>query len=105
MKSKYPEKLIDNEMKKVRLFPANLQNKKPEKGVPFVVTYHPFLNSLSKAIRENIYLLNLNKEVRKTVSPGPMISFRNAQKLSSYLVQTKLYSLQRKVGSSKCGKR
>ena len=39
MKSKYPKKLIDNEMKKVRLFPANLQNKKPEKGVPFVVTF------------------------------------------------------------------
>ena len=28
MKRKYPEKLIDNEMKKVRFFPVNLQNKK-----------------------------------------------------------------------------
>ena len=67
-------------MKKVRFFPANLQNKKGEKGVPFVmkgvpfvmkgvplvmkgvsfVTYHPFLNSLSKIIRDNMYLLNMN---------------------------------------------
>ena len=34
LKRKYPEKLIDNEMKKVRFFPANLQNKKREKRVP-----------------------------------------------------------------------
>ena len=31
MKRKYPEKLINNEMKKVRFFLANLQNKKREK--------------------------------------------------------------------------
>ena len=30
LKRKYPEKLIDNEMKKVRFFPANLHNKKRE---------------------------------------------------------------------------
>ena len=62
-------------MKKVRFFPDNLQNKKREKGVPFVVAYHPILNSLSKIIRDNIYLLNMNEEVRKTFSPGPMVSF------------------------------
>ena len=50
MKRKYPEKLIENEMKKVRFFPANLQNKKRENGVPFVVTDHPIFNSLSKII-------------------------------------------------------
>ena len=51
-----------------------------------------------------MYLLNMNEEVRKTFSPGPMVSFQSAQKLSSYLVRAKLYPLQRKVGSSKCGK-
>ena len=44
----------------------------------------------------------MNEEVRKTFSPGPMVSFRSARKLSSYLVQAKLYPLQRKIGSSKC---
>ena len=63
-------------MKKVRFFPANLQNKKREEGVPFVVTYHPILNRFSKIIRDNMYLLNMNEEVRKTFSPGPMVSFR-----------------------------
>ena len=51
------EKLIDNEMKKVRFFPSNLQNKKREKGVLFVATYNAILNSLSKIIGDNNYLL------------------------------------------------
>ena len=53
-------------MKKVRFFPANLQNKECEKGVPFVVTNHPILNSLSNIIQDNMYLLNMTEEVRKT---------------------------------------
>ena len=65
LKRKYPEKLTDNEIKKVRIFPANLQNKKREKGVPFVVTYNPIINSLSKNIRDNMYLLNMKEEVQK----------------------------------------
>ena len=89
-------------MKKV--FPANLQNKKREKGVAFVVTYYPILNSLSKIIVDNMYLFNMNEEVRKTFSPGPMVSFRISRKLNIYLVRAKLYRLQRRVGSSKCGK-
>ena len=63
MKRNYPEKLIDNEIREVRFFPANLQNKKPEKGVPFAVTCHPILNSLSKINLDNIYLLNMNEEL------------------------------------------
>ena len=47
----------------------------------------------------------MNEEIRKTFSPGPMVSFRNARKLSGYLVRAKVYPLQRKVRSSKCGKR
>ena len=47
----------------------------------------------------------MNEEVRNTFLPGLMVSFRIARKLSSYLVRAKLYPLQRKVGSSKCGKR
>ena len=33
-----------------------------------------------------------------------MVSFGNPRKLSGYLVRAKLYPLERKVGSSKCGK-
>ena len=36
------------------------------KGVPFVVTYHPKLKDLSKIIKDNLYLLYMNDEVKKT---------------------------------------
>ena len=51
-----------------------------------------------------MYLLNMNEEVRKTFSPGFMVSFQSARKLSGYSVWAEPYPLQRKVGSSKCGK-
>ena len=46
----------------------------------------------------------MNEEVHNLLIPGPMVSFRGAHKLSSYLVRDKLYPLQRKVGPKKCVK-
>ena len=44
----------------------------------------------------------MNEEAKNVFTPGPMISFRNARKLSSYLVRAKLYPIERTVGSFKC---
>ena len=68
------------------------------------MTYHSSLNCFLKIIRDNTYLLYLNEEVKNLFLPGPLISFRSARKLCSYLVRTKLYPLHRKVGSKKCAK-
>ena len=67
IKRRYPEKIIDKEMSKVKSnFPKKIIPKeKEEKGVPLVVTYHPSLNCLSKIIRDNLYLLYMNNEVKK----------------------------------------
>ena len=46
----------------------------------------------------------MNEEVKNLFLPRPMVSFRSACKLSSYLVRAKLYPLHRKVGSEKCAK-
>ena len=75
------------------------------KRVPFAVTYHPKLKNLSKIIKDNLYLLYMNDEVKKTFTPSPMIPFRSSGKISSYIVRAKLYPLERTVGSSKCGKK
>ena len=45
----------------------------------------------------------MNNKVRKVFTPKPMISFRNARKMSSYLVRAKLYPEERTKGSFKCG--
>ena len=39
----------------------------------------------------------MNEEAEKEFTPGPMISFRSARKLSSYLVRAKLYLIERTV--------
>ena len=44
----------------------------------------------------------MNDEVKKAFTPGPMVSFWGAQKLSSYLVRAKLCPLEKSVGSFKC---
>ena len=104
IKRGYPESVIDKEMKKVRFSEQGQKSKKVEKGVPFVVTYHPLLSKLSSIIHRNLYLLYMNQEVKNVFTPGPIVSYRSARKINSYLVRAKLYPLERKVGSEKCGK-
>ena len=45
----------------------------------------------------------MNNKVKKVFTPKPMISFRSARKMSSYLVRAKLYPEERIKGSCKCG--
>ena len=104
IKRGYPESVIDKEMKKVRFSEQGQKSKKVEKGVPFVVTYHPLLSKLSSIIDGNLYLLYMNQEVKNVLTPWPKVSYRSARKISSYLVIVKLYLLERKIGSEKCGK-
>ena len=47
----------------------------------------------------------MNEETKKVFLLRPMVSFRSPPKISSYLVRAKLYSLDRAVGSTKCGKK
>ena len=49
-------------------------NKKTEKGIPFVVIFHPRLKILQKIIYKNLYLFYMNKVVKKMFTPKPMIS-------------------------------
>ena len=67
------------------------------------MTYHPLLKSVGQIVNKKLNLLYMDEEVKKVFSPGPMISFRSARKVSSYLVRAKLYPLDRTVGSFKCG--
>ena len=71
--------MIDKEMKKVKFSEKGSKQSKGSKGVPFVVTYHPFLNCLSRIIKDNLNILymKLKLESCKTktaFSPGPMVS-------------------------------
>ena len=78
--------------------------KSKSKGVSFVVIYHRSLNCFHRMIRDNTDLLKLNEEKKNVFFPGPMVSFRSVDKLSSYIVLAKSYSLHRKIGSKKYAK-
>ena len=94
-----PAEIIHKKMSKVKFnFSKKINPKeKEEKVVPLVVTYHSSLNCLNKIIRRNLYLLHISDQVKKVFSPKPMIFFRSAKKLSSYLVRAKLYPIKRTV--------
>ena len=97
IKRGYPECVIHKEMKKVRFSEKDQKSKKVEKGVPFVVTYHPLINKLSSIMHRNLYLLYMNQEVKNVFTQGPIVSYRSARKISGYPVRAKLYPLERLV--------
>ena len=53
---------------------------------------------------KNFYLLNMNEENRKVLLPRAMVSLYVC-KISDNLVRPKLYSLDRVIGSTNCGKK
>ena len=101
IKRGYPGSMIDTEIKKVRFFEQGQKSKKVEKGVPFVVTYHPLLNKLSSVIHRNLHLLYMNQKVKNIFTPEPIVSCRSAREICSYLVRAKLYPVERKFSSEK----
>ena len=64
LKREYPDKLIENEIRKVKFCKEEVEKAKIVKDVPFVVTYHPQLKNLGRIINKNIYLLNMNGEIK-----------------------------------------
>ena len=92
----YPKNLVESKIKKVKFSHVsnNISKKRILKRIPLVVTYHPLLNFLGKMLSKN-----LNKKV---FYPGPLVSFRSATEVCSYLVRAKVLPLERTVGSLKC---
>ena len=72
-------------------------------GAPFVITYHPKLREIASIMKKYQNILYQDETVKRVFTPFPMVSYRNTRKLSSYLVRAKLYPLERKSGSYKCG--
>ena len=47
----------------------------------------------------------MSRKAKAVFSPGPMVLFRGARRISSYLVRAKLYPLERCLGLRQCKKR
>ena len=93
-------------MGKVKFSGYTRRNKREKKEIPFVITYHPSLKNIGRIINQILCILYMNEDLQRVFTPALMTSFQSARKLSSYLVITKLYPLERTVGLVQCkGKR
>ena len=93
----YPKWLIDKEVEKVNFLCTSRKRDTKMKGILLVITYHSLDKDFGCVIRNHLYILYLSKEVKEIFTPGPMVSFRGARKLESYLVTAKLYPIERSV--------
>ena len=71
--------------------------------MPFVATYHPKLKDFGKLIKNLQLFLYSDSDVQRVFSPAPIVSYRSARKIKDYIVRSKLYHIERKVGSYRCG--
>ena len=106
----YPAKVISEQVNRALRSEENVKERDgqhmKENGVPLVLTYNPNFNNLSFLIRKNLQFLYADPETKRVFTPAPFVSFRSARNLKSFLVRSKVYPLERKVGSAKCnGKR
>ena len=60
------------------------------------------LKFLQKIVDKNLNLLYMNEEFKKHFTPKPMVSYRSSHKISSYILQAKLYHIDRRVGCYRC---
>ena len=95
--------MIYSQMAKGNFGQKKIRELKSVTGVPFVITYHPKLREIASIMKKYQNILYQDETVKRVFTPFPMVSYRNARKLSSYLVRAKLYPLERKRRSYKCG--
>ena len=99
----YPQKIVTEQTEKVVFGKQAFRKDTSEQGVPFVATYHPKLKDLGKLIKNLQLFLHSDNEVQRVFSPAPIGSYRSARKIKDYIVRSKLYPIEMKVGSSRCG--
>ena len=101
-KRRYPDNFTKEQVEKtVGLTPRDENNSKNMSGVPSVVTYNLPFKNLCQMIKKNFQVLYADEQVKKVFSPTLFVSFRSTRNLKSYLVRSKTYPLERKVGSGK----
>ena len=74
-----------------------------ENGLPLVVNYSPAFRNLSTTLRKIFDILYSDAEVRTVFTPSPFVVDRSTRNFKRFLVRSKVYPLERTVGSSKCG--
>ena len=99
----YSEIVVNNQIDKVVFVRDQSVKKNLESGIPFITTYLCKVKELGKLNRDLLPFLYSNEEVQKIFSPPPIVSYRSARKIKDFIVRSKLYLVERKVGCRRCG--
>ena len=101
----YLQRIVEEQVDRAFRLPLkhDTQQNKMENGIPLVITYNSTFRNLSTTLRKNFNILYSDAEVRTVFTPSPFVASRSARNLKSFLVRSKVYLLERTVGSSKCG--
>ena len=104
-KTGYPPKVISKQVNGALRSEENVKEKDrqhmKENGVLLVVTCNSNFNSLNSLIRKNLKFLYADPKTKRVFTPALFFSFRSVKNLKSFLVRSKVYQLERKVGSAK----
>ena len=74
-----------------------------QKGIPLVVAYNPLLFQLRKRIRNYLFFLYTDYEVKRLFTLALSVFFCNAITFRNHLLRTKLYlAEERLIKSRKC---
>ena len=97
LESGYSKKIIDSQMAKVKFGKKKRRGLKAVTGLPFVITYHPKLEEIASIMKKYQNILYQDETVTLVFTPFPMVSYRNARKLSSYLVHAKSFITEKRL--------
>ena len=95
----HPQKVVKEQIDRVVFGKQPTHEDTSEQGVPFVATYHPKLKDLGKLTEKLQLFLYSDREVKRVFSRTPVVSYRSSRKIKDYIVRSKLYPVETKVGS------
>ena len=100
----YPQKVVNEQIDKVVFGKQPARKDTSEQRVPFYCNISSERLKLKNLELKNFQLfLYSENEVKSVFSSAPMVSYRSARKIKKYIVRSKLYPIDRKVGSYRYG--
>ena len=74
-----------------------------ENGIPLIITYNSAFRNLANTLKKNFSIFYSDVEVRPVFMVSLIVCHRSSRNLKRFLVESKVYPLEKTVGSSKCG--
>ena len=96
----YPKIVVNNQIDKLFLVEINLFRKICSVVFLLLLPITLSLKSLENWLGTYFLFLDSDGKVQKVFSPPPIISYKSTRKIKDYLMRSKLYPVERKVG---CG--